>query len=197
VPGAYSEQASLLAYDGCTPAPFDQFENAFEVRAPHAARTPPAALTRTLRPPRRQAVEQFLVDRAVLPIENSLGVRARGACAQLLMPAAADTALARQGSIHRNYDLLLRHRLHIVGEARAPALCAHRLLRARQSPHSPPDTRGTRRPGELESEPLPAGAAGGEARGREARDESPAGAHACFPPAPGGWSLRMQQRPLT
>lgn len=69
VPGAYSEQASLLAYDGCTPAPFDQFENAFE------------------------AVEQFLVERAVLPIENSLG-----------------------GSIHRNFDLLLKHRLHIVGE---------------------------------------------------------------------------------
>lgn len=51
VPGAYSEQASLLAYAGCTPAPFDQFEHAFE------------------------ACEQFLVDRAVLPIENSLGVR--------------------------------------------------------------------------------------------------------------------------
>lgn len=30
VPGAYSEQASLAAYEGCVPQPFDQFENAFE-----------------------------------------------------------------------------------------------------------------------------------------------------------------------
>ncbi|XP_047307795.1 arogenate dehydratase/prephenate dehydratase 1, chloroplastic-like isoform X2 [Impatiens glandulifera] len=69
VPGAYSEAAAIKAYPECETVPCDQFEAAF------------------------QAVELWLVDKAVLPIENSVG-----------------------GSIHRNYDLLLRHRLHIVGE---------------------------------------------------------------------------------
>ncbi|XP_041028372.1 arogenate dehydratase/prephenate dehydratase 1, chloroplastic-like isoform X2 [Juglans microcarpa x Juglans regia] len=69
LPGAYSEAAALKAYPKCEPVPCDQFEEAFK------------------------AVELWLVDKAVIPIENSVG-----------------------GSIHRNYDLLLRHRLHIVGE---------------------------------------------------------------------------------
>ncbi|CAN6460015.1 unnamed protein product [Victoria cruziana] len=69
VPGAYSEEAALKAYPQCEAVPWDEFEAAFK------------------------AVELWLVDKAVLPIENSVG-----------------------GSIHRNYDLLLRHRLHIVGE---------------------------------------------------------------------------------
>ncbi|XAR65656.1 Arogenate dehydratase [Bertholletia excelsa] len=69
VPGAYSEAAALKAYPRCETVPCDQFEAAFK------------------------AVELWLVDKAVLPIENSVG-----------------------GSIHRNYDLLLSHRLHIVGE---------------------------------------------------------------------------------
>nr|GME19790.1 arogenate dehydratase/prephenate dehydratase 2, chloroplastic [Ipomoea batatas] len=71
VRGAYSESAAEKAYPNCEAVPCEQFDTAFE------------------------AVESWLVDRAVLPIENSLG-----------------------GSIHRNYDLLLRHRLHIVGEVK-------------------------------------------------------------------------------
>ncbi|KAJ1424286.1 Prephenate dehydratase [Sesbania bispinosa] len=71
VQGAYSESAAQKAYPNCEAVPCEQFDTAFE------------------------AVERWLVDRAVLPIENSLG-----------------------GSIHRNYDLLLRHRLHIVGEVK-------------------------------------------------------------------------------
>lgn len=78
VPGAYSETAALKAYSHCDAVPCEQFEAAF------------------------QAVELWLVDKAVLPIENSLG-----------------------GSIHRNYDLLLRHRLHIVGEVK---LAVHHCL---------------------------------------------------------------------
>ncbi|EFJ27457.1 hypothetical protein SELMODRAFT_95583, partial [Selaginella moellendorffii] len=80
VPGAYSESAASKAYPGCDPVPCEQFEAAF------------------------QAVELWIADRAVLPIENSLG-----------------------GSIHRNYDLLLRHRLHIVGEVQ---LAVHHCLLA-------------------------------------------------------------------
>ncbi|CAN7096867.1 unnamed protein product [Brassica rapa subsp. narinosa] len=73
VPGAYSEAAAGKAYPNCKAIPCDQFEVAF------------------------QAVECWTADRAVLPVENSLG-----------------------GSIHRNYDLFLRHRLHIVGEVHLP-----------------------------------------------------------------------------
>ncbi|OIW00068.1 hypothetical protein TanjilG_26405 [Lupinus angustifolius] len=69
LPGAYSEDAALKAYPNCETVPCDEFEAAFK------------------------AVELWLVEKAVLPIENSVG-----------------------GSIHRNYDLFLRHRLNIVGE---------------------------------------------------------------------------------
>ncbi|KAL5794103.1 hypothetical protein ACOSP7_002697 [Xanthoceras sorbifolium] len=67
--GSFSEEAALKAYPKCETVPCDEFEDAFK------------------------AVELWLADKAVLPIENSSG-----------------------GSIHRNYDLLLRHRLHIVSE---------------------------------------------------------------------------------
>ncbi|CAN8247166.1 unnamed protein product [Cochlearia groenlandica] len=80
VPGAYSEAAAGKAYPNCQAIPCDQFEVAFK------------------------AVELWIADRAVLPVENSLG-----------------------GSIHRNYDLLLRHRLHIVGEVQ---LAVHHCLLA-------------------------------------------------------------------
>ncbi|KAL5209715.1 hypothetical protein ABZP36_005338 [Zizania latifolia] len=68
-PGAYSEVAAKKAYPNCQTVPCEHFDTTFK------------------------AVENWLVDRAVLPLENSLG-----------------------GSIHRNFDLLLQHRLHIVGE---------------------------------------------------------------------------------
>ncbi|CAL9055178.1 unnamed protein product [Musa banksii] len=71
LPGAYSEAAAAKAYPDCEAVPCELFETAFD------------------------AVECMLVDRAVLPIENSLG-----------------------GTIHRNYDLLLRHNLHIIGEVK-------------------------------------------------------------------------------
>lgn len=60
-PGAYSESAVLNAFPDGHPVPCEHFEDAF------------------------QALSQFLVDRAVLPIENSLG-----------------------GSIHAVYDLLIQ-----------------------------------------------------------------------------------------
>ncbi|XP_076910065.1 arogenate dehydratase/prephenate dehydratase 1, chloroplastic-like [Bidens hawaiensis] len=68
-PGAYSEIAAFKAYPVCKTVPCDRIELVFKV------------------------VELWLVDKGVLPIENSVS-----------------------GSIHQNYDLLLHHRLHIVGE---------------------------------------------------------------------------------
>jgi len=67
--GAYSEEALSALYPGADMAPFPSFEVAFE------------------------ALTGGDVDRAVLPIENSLF-----------------------GSVHQNYDLLLEHDLIIVGQ---------------------------------------------------------------------------------
>lgn len=69
VPGAYSEVAALAALPGWRHAPCNNFELVF------------------------QSLTQWSADRAVLPIENSLG-----------------------GSIHDNFDLMINHRLHIVAE---------------------------------------------------------------------------------
>ncbi|KAG0451393.1 hypothetical protein HPP92_026445 [Vanilla planifolia] len=68
-PGAFSEFAALKAYPQSETVPCEQIEVVFK------------------------AVELWVVDKAVLPIENTVA-----------------------GSIHHNYDLLLCHRLHIVGE---------------------------------------------------------------------------------
>ncbi|CAN1220198.1 Arogenate dehydratase/prephenate dehydratase 1, chloroplastic [Linum perenne] len=77
LPGSYSEEAALKAYPKCETVPCSDYEDAFK------------------------AVELWIADKAVLPIENTSG-----------------------GSIHRNYDLLLRHRLHIVSEVQlASNLC--------------------------------------------------------------------------
>lgn len=69
VPGAYSEMAANQACPGYDTLPCEQFDVAFE------------------------SLSQWAADRAVLPVENSLG-----------------------GSIHAVYDLLNRYKLHIVGE---------------------------------------------------------------------------------
>ncbi|WVZ00823.1 hypothetical protein V8G54_026892 [Vigna mungo] len=69
IPGSYSEDAALKAYPNCETVSCNDFEEAFK------------------------AVELWLADKVILPIENTSG-----------------------GSLHRSYDLLLRHRLHIVGE---------------------------------------------------------------------------------
>ncbi|XP_052874582.1 arogenate dehydratase/prephenate dehydratase 2, chloroplastic-like [Gossypium arboreum] len=67
--GAYSESAAEKAYPNCETIACQHFHSTF------------------------QAVARRVADRAVIPIENSLG-----------------------GSIHGNYDLLHRHNLHIIGE---------------------------------------------------------------------------------
>lgn len=67
--GAFSEEAALALFTGADVVPFPSFEAVFE------------------------ALQGSKVDRAVVPIENSL-----------------------HGSVHANYDLLREHDVHITGE---------------------------------------------------------------------------------
>ncbi|KAL5731221.1 hypothetical protein ACHQM5_003970 [Ranunculus cassubicifolius] len=86
IAGSFSEAAAAKVYPLCETVPCKELEAAFE------------------------AVEEFLVDRAILPIESTVG-----------------------GSLHRNYDLLLRHKLHIVGEVYMPVqLCLLGLPKVRK-----------------------------------------------------------------
>ncbi|KAM4101899.1 hypothetical protein ACB094_05G180700 [Castanea mollissima] len=71
IPGAYSEAAAMKAFPKCETVSCKTFEETLK------------------------AVEMLLVDKAVLPIENSIG-----------------------GSIYSHYDLLLSHKLNIVGEVK-------------------------------------------------------------------------------
>ncbi|XP_030948873.1 arogenate dehydratase/prephenate dehydratase 1, chloroplastic-like [Quercus lobata] len=71
VPGAYSEAAAMKAFPKCEIVPCKTFEETLK------------------------AVEMLLVDKAVLPIENSIG-----------------------GSIYGLYDLLISNGLNIVGEVK-------------------------------------------------------------------------------
>ena len=81
-PGAYSEGAALKAVPGCQPLPCEQFETAFE------------------------AISQWMAERAVLPIENSLG-----------------------GSIHAVYDLLIRRAARFASRASKRLCCTAAMLR--------------------------------------------------------------------
>jgi len=108
--GAYTEEAALKAYPKCETVPCDDFETSLQV--PFLVYFKPMSLSAYDVFSNRfcddiffclQAVESGLVDKAVLPIESSEG-----------------------GSIHHNYDLLLDHKLHIVGEVQL--LINHCLL---------------------------------------------------------------------
>eukprot|EP01018_Ginkgo_biloba_P008538 Gb_29709 [translate_table: standard] len=73
VRGSYCQEAAVRTFSCCDAVPFRGMESAFE------------------------ALESNAVDRAVVPVENSL-----------------------DGIIDRNYDLMLRHSVHIVGEYLLP-----------------------------------------------------------------------------
>jgi len=112
--GAYTEDAALKAYPKCETVPCDDFETSLKV--PFLVLFISLSLSLSAYDALSngfcddlfiyfflQAVESGLVDKAVLPIESSVA-----------------------GSIYNNYDLLLHHKLHIVGEVQL--LINHCLL---------------------------------------------------------------------
>ncbi|CAH8343677.1 unnamed protein product [Eruca vesicaria subsp. sativa] len=88
VRGAYSESAAEKAYPNCEAVPCDEFDTAFE------------------------AVERWLVDRAVLPIENSLGVK-----------------LAVRHCLLANHGVSLEDLKRVLSHPQALAQCENTLTR--------------------------------------------------------------------
>ncbi len=58
-----------------------------------------------------QALNEYMVDRAVLPVENSFA-----------------------GSLHSVYDLMLRYRMHIVGEITLKVMTVYLVVIRASSP---------------------------------------------------------------
>ena len=164
-PGAYSEGAARKAVPGGEPLPCEQFEVAF------------------------QALTQWLADRAVLPIENSVGgsihtvydllmrcARALFALYQYVWMPVHATRPLQHWTVWRAVVVLLPRLYPLKGHFdggifTALRQCMNLCLRLRMQVPAAHCGRG-----ELRGAALPAGAAEREEGRRAARDEPPAGA---------------------